>query len=63
MSFRMQHGGGSQALATEDTRRQERRDALRVARAVADYRRTGRMPDLPPRLLDLFASMAFLETR
>ena len=61
MSYRMQHGHVAAALATEDERQRAESARHRLDRAVAEYRRSGEVPDnLPAALLEQFTTRVFL---
>ena len=60
MSFRTQHGQLSAALAREDDRQRTKYHERLVCEAIAEYRRTGQVPDLPDKLLEEFTNRVFL---
>ncbi len=59
MSYRTQQGHLCKALATEDARHRDAYDRRRVDAAMAEYRRTKQIPELPARLLEQFTSRLF----
>ncbi len=60
MSYRMQHGHLSHVLADQDARFRAAQDERILSAAIAEYRRTRRIPVLPPRLLEQFTTQMFL---
>ncbi len=63
MSYRTQHGQLSHALADEDARFRAAQEKRILSAAIAEYRRTRRVPSLPPRLLEQFTTQMFLTSK